>query len=119
MLTKFIKFSFLLAILILQSCILFESDEERDRKNTYSCSMHVTINSWSKSARECNYLINYTNPRSFTSKGKFQFTMKSATTTYLVYSNELTLNDGNNTIPIELSNCKFQDEIITVCFYTK
>jgi len=104
---------------MLQSCILFESDEERDRKNSYSCSLNVKINNWNKSVRECNYLISYTNSRSYTSTGYFQLTMRSNTSTYIVKTAELTLEDGNHSIPIEINSCKFQDEVTAVCFMTR
>ena len=112
MLMKYIKYSFLVFLLSFQSCLW----QEDDHTNYLSCSMIVVVSGWNKTLNNCNYTITYDNQGLLNEKGYFDFKLKSSTKTYVVHSEIYTAAPGKKSVTINLSNCKFNDEIVEVCF---
>ncbi|MFV0172318.1 hypothetical protein OBK16_01040 [Empedobacter falsenii] len=108
---KYIKFSFFILLLSFQSCLWQEDDSKH-----YSCSFTVDVIDWNKTLNNCKYTVTINNRGMMNEKGIFQFKFKNASKIYSKHSAIYTIQEGINTIPIEISNCNFADEIIDVCF---
>ena len=118
---KFIKYSFIGLLFLFYSCEFLNNNDDDDSRGrvTYSCSSYTKINSWNKSLRSCSDIISYSKTIPLSKTGYFYLTMRNNSGTYNVKTSELTLEEGNHSIPIEINNCKFQDEVIAVCFMTR
>lgn len=108
---KYIKFSFLVYLLSFQSCLWQEDDNKH-----YSCSFIVDVTNCNKTLNNCNYTIAYNNRGMMNEKGIFEFKFKNASKIYTKHSEIHTVVPGINTITFQLSNCKFEDEVVDICF---
>lgn len=108
---KFIKFSVFFLLLSFQSCLWQEDDNKH-----YSCSFTIDVTSWNKTLNNCKYTVTINNRGMMNEKGIFEFKFKNASKIYTKNSSVYTVQPGVNTVPVEISNCNFADEIIEVCF---
>ena len=98
--TKFIKFSVLTFCLILCSCdFIYDNylSNEEEEFHGWVCNQSITIVGYSKSINPCTYTVNYTNDY-YEMKGRFQISFKNNKNSYHLYSNEVVISKGQQSI---------------------
>ena len=113
---KFIKFSFLLFCFTLFSCDEFYDNLFDNDTKSYSCTPFVTITNWTKNTNECFYIFDYNNLTSMDKIGRFQVKYKNPKNGYSKLSNEIRIVSGENSVKVQIENCKSGDDIVEVCF---
>lgn len=113
---KFIKFSYILIFFTLFSCDELYDNLFEDDVKSYSCSLSVTIKSWTKSTNNCSYIIDYNNSSLLENKGLFQIRFKTPKNGYSKFTNEVRIDPGEHSIKVQIENCNSADDIVEVCF---